>query len=221
MKHSILMLVAVLIFSACNPFSSGKYGDNYREACRNMDFEVAHKILDKMMAPNDIWDDFLERRVDQKEITAATDYIFNAETLYLISQNTDDANTRVVYLLSELPIEGRADPEGSEIDFSESLDKHEGYMAYKSYVNRFNSKCLSILNTAISVGNQDVAEKIIPMIKEDANIVKKMEKKIYGRRSNGEIHYTESEESYVHYTTESKDKAKKLYEEAVKEGKFK
>lgn len=221
MKHSILMFVTVLIFSACNPFSSGKYGENYREACRNMDFEAAHKILDKMMEPNDIWDDFLERRVDQEEITAATDYIFNAETLYLISQNTDDTNTRVVYLLSELPIEGRADPEGSKIDFSELSDKNEGYMAYKSYVNRFNSKCLSILNTAISVGNQEVVEKIIPMIKEDASIIKKMEKEVYGHRSNGEIEYTESEVSYVHYTTDSKDKAKQLYQQAIQEGKFK
>ena len=38
----------------------------------------------KLRYTNDIWDDFLERRVDQEEITAATDYIFNAETFLRI-----------------------------------------------------------------------------------------------------------------------------------------
>ncbi len=49
MKQSILALIATLMLSSCNLFSSSdKYGDNYREACRNLDFEAAHKILDKM-----------------------------------------------------------------------------------------------------------------------------------------------------------------------------
>lgn len=218
MKHNtLLMMAAVLMLSACNPFSSDKYDGDYREACRNLDFEAAHKILDKITTKDSWWDG----HTPKEDIIAATDYIFNAETLYLTSQNTEEANTRVVYLLSELPIEGRADPEGTKIELTDDMSDDGGFTAYRSYVNRFNSKCLSILNTAISVGNKEVAEKIIPMIKEDANIVNKMEKKIYGHRSNGEIDYTDSEESYVHYTTDSKDKAKRLYEQAVQEGKFK
>lgn len=218
MRHLILVLVTILTLSSCNMFSSSdKYDGNYREACRNLDFEAAHKILDKITTKDSWWDG----HTPKEDIIAATDYIFNAETLYLTSQNTEEANNRVVYLLSELPIEGRADPEGTKIELNDDMSDDGGFTAYRSYVNRFNSKFLSILNTAISVGNKEVAEKIIPMIKEDANIVKKMEKKIYGRRSNGEIHYTESEESYVHYTTDSKDKAKRLYEKAVQEGKFK
>ena len=194
MKHNtLLIMAAVLMLSACNPFSSDKYDGDYREACRNLDFEAAHKILDKITTKDSWWDG----HTPKEDIIAATDYIFNAETLYLTSQNTEEANTRVVYLLSELPIEGRADPEGTKIELTDDMSDDGGFTAYRSYVNRFNSKCLSILNTAISVGNKEVAEKIIPMIKEDANIVNKMEKKIYGRRSNGEIDYTESEESYV------------------------
>ena len=98
---------------------------------------------------------------DDKDVIEATDYIFNAESLYLVSQNTSDANTRVVYLLSELPIKGKALPEGMEYDGDDNYDDDGGYTSYISYVNRFNSKCLSILNTAISVGNQEVAEKVL------------------------------------------------------------
>ena len=103
MKHLIIVLAAALALSSCNMSSSSflssflssvKYDGNYREACRNMDFEAAHKILDKMVAEKtSIYD-------DDKDVIEATDYIFNAESLYLVSQNTSEANTRVVYLLS-------------------------------------------------------------------------------------------------------------------------
>ena len=136
--------------------SSDKYDGNYREACRNLDFEAAHKILDKITTKDSWWDG----HTPKEDIIAATDYIFNAETLYLTSQNTEEANNRVVYLLSELPIEGRADPEGTKIELNDDMSDDGGFTAYRSYVNRFNSKCLSILNTAISVGNKEVAEKI-------------------------------------------------------------
>ena len=90
-----------------------------------------------------------------------------------------------------------------------------------SYVNRFNSKCLSILNTAISVGNKEVAERIISMIKDDASTITKKKKGDVYHHSDGRDNYNEYNTDYVHYTTESKDKAKKLYEQAVQEGKFK
>ena len=156
---------------------------------------------------------------EDKEVIEATDYIFNAESLYLVSQNTSEANTRVVYLLSELPMKGRAMPEGSEISGIDELDGDGGYTAYISSANRYNSKCLAILNTAISVGNQEVAEKILSMIKDDASSITKKGKKVYGDPADGI--YDDEEKSYVHYTTESKDKAKQLYEQAVQEGKFK
>lgn len=208
MKHSILILAAALILSGCNLSSSDKYDGNYREACRNMDFEAAHKILDKMVAEKtSIFD-------DDKDVIEATDYIFNAESLFLVSQNTSEANTRVVYLLSELPIKGRQLQEGEQYNENDEVEDDGGYTSYMSYVNRFNSKCLSILNTAISAGNQEIAEKVLSMIKEDAGTVTK------NRDVLGEAYYTE-DLKLAHYTTESKDKAKKLYEQAVQEGKFK
>lgn len=116
-------------------------------------------------------------------------------------------------------MKGRAMPEGSEISEIDELDGDGGYTSYISYANRYNSKCLAILNTAISVGNQEVAEKILSMIKDDASSITKKGKKVYGDPDDG--NYDEEEKSYVHYTTDSKDKAKKLYEQAVQEGKFK
>lgn len=218
MKHSILILIAALTFSSCNLFSpSDKYDGNYREACRNMDFEAAHKILDKMVEENKGSSLFGE----DKEVIEATDYIFNAESLYLVSQNTSEANTRVVYLLSELPMKGTADPEGTEIGKSGWYSDDEGFMLYKNYVNRFNSKCLSLLNTAISVGNKEVADRVLSMIKDDASTITKKKKEDELHYDDGTSHFSMENYDYVHYTTESKDKAKKLYEQAVQEGKFK
>lgn len=95
MKHTILILIAALTLSSCNLFSSSdKYDGNYREACRNMDFEAAHKILDKMVEENKGSSLFGE----DKEVIEATDYIFNAESLCILYPRTHRKQIQGLYI---------------------------------------------------------------------------------------------------------------------------
>ncbi len=202
----LLSLLSIVIIACGSTKTDDPYNGNYREACRNLDFAAAHSILDKMELEGSY--SILEDKAGQ-----ARDYIFNAESMYLISQNTEDANFRVIYLLADLKISGTAIPEGSEFTYSSYVFHENDYNAYMQYCSTYNSKCLSLLNLAISVGNKTVAEKVVSMIKQDAGYVSKYIKEDDQR--HGDDH------TYAHYSTESIDRAYKLYNKAVQEGMFK
>ncbi len=130
---------------------NGKEYANYREACRDGDFDVAHKFLDKLKE---------EATWDSEIVQEAENYIFDYEVNTLISQNTEEANTRVVYLLNEIPIRGTKCSIGELIHDSEESD-------YGRSCSMFNIKCNKILELAISLKNQNMAKKILPLFKED------------------------------------------------------
>ena len=201
MKKIIVLLtvfcVAVCTFSGCSCSSKkedssdiitikgadGKEYESYREACRAGDYDVAHKFVDKMKEEGKVY----------YEINEAEDYIFNYEVNTLISQNSKEANDRVVYLLNEFTIIGERGPIG--------IDHHDDTPYGKSCA-RFNKKCNKILDISISLKNQDMAKKIIPLYKED---------EILGSNGN---YYIKA------YTYDTKEAAQKKYDEAVKNGAF-
>ena len=131
---------------------NGKEYENYREACRDGDFDAAHKFLDRLK------EEVIDWSSDHK-YQEAEEYIFNYEVNALVSQNSEEANTRIIYLLNEIPIEGTKQPIG--------VTSHYYGSDYGNSCNRFNIKLNKILELAISTGNQDIAKKILPLYKED------------------------------------------------------
>ena len=129
---------------------NGKEYESYREACRDGDFDAAHKFLDRMKEDVEDW-------ASNEKFQEAEDYVFNYEVNALISQNSEEANTRIIYLLNEIPIEGTKEPVGTITVSSE----------YGESCSRYNIKLNKILELAISVGNQDIAKKLLPLYKED------------------------------------------------------
>ena len=159
---------------------NGKKYDSYREACRDGDFVAAHKFLDKLKEE-------IHNSASYYKYQEAEDYIFNYEVNALISQNSEEANARVIYLLNEIPIEGTRSPIG---------EREPGGSRYGICCNRFNVKLNQILELSISIGNQDIAKKIMPLYKEDEQL-------------GGEFHDT-----VLGYTYDSKEAAQEKYNEA-------
>lgn len=65
-----------------------QYGDDYKKACEDLNFEAAHRILDNM-----------DYRIDAER------YIFKKESMYLLSLNTEDAKQRILFLFKDSELE--------------------------------------------------------------------------------------------------------------------
>lgn len=156
-KLLTLVVCAMLVMTACgggkkNAEVTGADGtvySSYQDACRNADFNAAYKII---------------------ELTDGTeedkDYVFNAEMLYLVSQNTEETSNRVLYLLAEYQIPGTPVSPGAEY-----LD--EDYRSVKKYmegISRYNNRCNSVLSLAISQRNETLARKVIELFKQNVDV---------------------------------------------------
>ena len=182
----ILMMIACGKKKAEVTGADGTVYSSYQDACRNADFNAAYKII---------------------ELTDGTeedkDYVFNAEMLYLVSQNTEEASNRVLYLLAEYHIPGT--PPSPKAEY-----RHDAYDAVKKYIegiSRFNNRCNSVLSLAISQGNETLARKVIELFKQNIDVSSEW--------SNFEIEISEKG-----YNNTDIDAAKKRLEEAKEKGAF-
>lgn len=72
--------------------ADGKEYYSYQDACRNQDFDAAHRFLDEM-----------KNKKAQKDFdySEANEEVFRLEALYLASHNDEQMNKRILYLLNE------------------------------------------------------------------------------------------------------------------------
>ena len=161
---------------------------SYQDACRALDFNAAYRFIE------------LNEGTEEDK-----DYVFNAEMLYLVSQNTEEASNRVLYLLAEYQIPGT--PVSPEAKYGE--DAYDDVKKYMEGISRYNNRCNSVLNLAISQGNEILARKVIELFKQNVDVE-------FEWIGIGAI-----EISKKGYNNTDKDAAKKRLEEAIKEGAFK
>ena len=180
--------VAVFLLTACGSSSSkneeekisvtgadGKEYTSYQEACRAGDFEAAHKFLDVLhdkyvegYGEAHEYDSYQVRDVREK-YHAALNAIFKQEMMFLASDGSEQAADKVVYLLTEIPEEGSAHPDGrySWVKIREDCDEAKEHVTYCKWVTNYNSLCTQILDLAISQENQYLAKKVIKMYKQN------------------------------------------------------
>ena len=168
------------------------------KAIESNDFATAYNLLAIIKEERGTW-----------EYDEAKTEVVNAEIKYLAVQGTDEANKRLVVLLMEVPINGTARSEGQQLgtdkrDYYTEIDNlsytDEDYARYVKSCAKFNSRCLQILEMAVATDNQDLAKRMVNLIKPDAEITSKKRGK-------------DSYDIYAHYTNHSKDAAQKKYNE--------
>ncbi len=99
-KTLLLAMIGITIATLCSCGSktikgeNGTEYENYREACRDGDFIVAHKFLDRLK------EESKDGESKQKAMDAEA-YIYRQEALFLMSQNDDVAKNRLIYLIKE------------------------------------------------------------------------------------------------------------------------
>jgi len=188
----VAFCIAVLAVTSCGEKKvvgdNGKEYTSYQDACRDGDFSAAYKII---------------------EITDGTeedkDYVFNAEMLYLASQNTEDASSRILYLLAEYHIPGTPTAPNGEYNFDKAYD---GAKKYVEGISRYNNRCNSVLDMAIALKNEKLANGVINLMKQNVDV----------EEDNGTLHLFKVSSKGVN--NNDIDIAKKKLEEAIKDGKF-
>jgi hypothetical protein len=184
--------MAVFLLTACGSSSSkgedkgeeekitvtgadGKEYTSYQQACRVGDFEAAHKFLDFLhdnyvdgYGKADDYESYQVRDVREK-YHAALNAIFKQEMMFLASDGSEQAADKVFYLLTEIPEEGSAHPDGrySWVKNREDCDEAKEHVTYCKWVTNYNSLCTQILDLAISQENQYLAKKVIKMYKQN------------------------------------------------------
>lgn len=91
--------LTMCLFAACGGITvkgeNGQTYESYQECCAAQDFVAAHQYLAKM--ENRKADDYKWRNA----VREAKNYVFKQEVLYLMSQGTEEAKKRIIYLLKE------------------------------------------------------------------------------------------------------------------------
>lgn len=241
-----LSAIVCVLMSSCELISSysgeeskfkvegidGKTYESYQSACRNQDFEAAHRILDLMKKEYEDFkrdnklvetklverhvfkrDEYEDDHTNEEKYNAmvqsymeAENYVFNAEILYLVSLNTEESTNRLFFLLSEYQLSGLPPAANVTYDNYDNKDDCKRVKEYIASIARYNGHCNNALDLAISQGNQPLAKRIIHLFKQNVDIF------------NEGINEIMISPKGVNNT--DKEAAQKKYNEAVKAGAF-
>ena len=164
-KLTVLLIVTVLI--SCSTNKNESKFETYQEAARAYDFERAHQILDQLH------DDYLSesdyssyKKSKRKKYEDAFDYVFNVEAKALCANGDEESLNRIKYLLSDIPLDGYAIPEGSKYIYNDVFLKKEEHDLYVNSMTRINEKCNNLMDLAIANHNYYLVERILPFYKK-------------------------------------------------------
>ena len=195
---------------------------DYKSAIGINDYEAAHKIIKQLGM------DFEEERAEQLakggdfgtdermsvESKAQTYFeaikdVYCSEVMYLMSDNNSEVDTKIIFILNELPNLGIKYQEGKELHFGgyEEYQKEcLNYFLYSESVRCNNTVCDKILSIAIAMKNDKMAKLALSQFKDECMTVK--------GTSNGWSC------DCVQYNSNTKDEAQRKYHEAVQNGVF-
>lgn len=208
--------MSIAIASCGNSTPSwNNYKGDYRTAVQNGDYEAAHKIIKQLGM------DFEEERAEQLakggdfgtdermsvESKAQTYFeaikdVYCSEVMYLMSDNNPEVDTKIIFILNEMPNLGIKYEEGKKLYFMgypEDQKECLNYFLYSESVRCNNTVCDKILSIAIAMKNDKMAKLALSQFKDEC---------------------MEDEEHCVRYYSNTKDEAQRKYHEAVQNGVF-
>ena len=215
-----LILTIGLSFVNCNGNKLGilntiKYGGDYKKAVKEGDFETAHDIIEK------IHDEYVETlgkalseenkeidnslKIISKKYFAAIDYVYSNEITAILTNEDDQAANKIVFLLSEIPIDGEC-KDGEIWIMSDAIEvigiderRFKNIGAYNDVCIEINKLCDKALTLAINRKNKEFAQNLIELYKHDIDT---------------------DIDDHVKFVYKTRDAARQKLEDAIKEGKF-
>ena len=213
----IILCTMTVALASCGSGSSGKA--DYKSAIGINDYEAAHKIIKQLGM------DFEEERAEQLakgeefmvdermsvESKAQTYFeaikdVYCSEVMYLMSDNNSEVDTKIIFILNEMPNLGIKYEEGKELHFmgyEEYQKECLNYFLYSESVRCNNTVCDKILSIAIAMKNDKMAKLALSQFKDECMTV-----------------HEECYTDIVRYNSNTKDEAQRKYHEAVQNGVF-
>lgn len=181
---------------------------DYKAAVKDGNYEKAHEILSKLheqyIEQNRRFCNEEEYGKVNNQYFSALDYIYGQEMREIIARD-ENCTDKIIFLLSEIPSDGIAS-EGL-IDYSEACLGtwgDEGVPLYRHlcYCDAINKLCDKVLNSALTLNNENLARAIVDQYKDNVEVTK----------GSGDGVWVDSirvdgNHGYVKYTTKSKDAA--------------
>ena len=226
-----LILAIGLSFANCNgnkqgiPDTISNDGD-YKKAVKDGNFEAAHNILDEMhddyvkqlakaslkdsnFAYDEVSKEVKNFNIISKKYYAALEYIYSKEITLILTNGDDQAADKIVFLLSEIPTDGKCD-EGRSY-YEATSDEHEEGQNRLAYTNEcyvINKLCDKALTLAINRKNKQFAQNLINFYKPDI--------KTRREEPKGE----EYPIYFIDFKYDTKDAAIARLDKAIKDGLF-
>lgn len=154
------MFFTALLFTSCNKGitvkgENGKEYKTYQAACRDNDYNAAHEFLDLMQqkANEPVEKNWLgkwnsdEVKANKKAYQDAVDYVYTQEIMFLVSDGSESAANRIIYLMTE------ARSEYTNAETTNEMIKQEDFL---------NKLCGKVVDLAISQGNIELIMKLVP-----------------------------------------------------------
>lgn len=204
MMTLLACLCVAVAASSCGNKNKGK---DYVAAIKENNFELAHEILDELytdLLNNNNADLYHASDKYSEKYWAAADHIYKAEMHYLLSENDEEANRRMIYTLANMNIVGDV-VQDEEIISSNQIHRCENY---STFTKRYNRICDEILSMAIFYKNQDMAEQIVNLYKMDNSFESEW------------LHETDKYVAHITNSWSSRDAAKERLQEAKDNGEF-
>ena len=188
-----------------------------------MDFEKAHQILNKLRGvfvdeglPTIHIQKYSRRPKSVSDIKGynqyvdADIYIFREEVAYLMSLDDPAAESRIVKLIMETPLDGTPQEEGRSGYSHCCEDREDGLQTglYRYCIMRHNQKCDIVMDLAILLGKKSFAQKTLMCYKDSMHM--------YPVKTE----YISTTYCKIWYDSSDKDAAQNKYDEAVENGVF-
>ena len=153
--------------------------------------------------------DFSSAHKYLKHLKTAEDYeyyvdkLFNAEVSFLMSDNTENSSDRLLAALADYGVYGS--PVAGVTNNKDIISNNETYMLS---VSKYNQRLDGVMSRAISMKNRYLSEKLLNLYKPT------LMKQLY------DSHLFKKDEYSFEYSDEPKEKARTVFEDAVKDKKF-
>lgn len=180
-------------------------------AATSHDFEKAFDNLEKLKT-------VIKYYEDDDQYKETYDFVFKEEAMYLCAKNDEDSHNRLTFLLTSIPVKGKALPEGTPYNNSTWHEVTDGLIEhkdYRDYVVGFNQKCDYIIDLAIANHKYNIVEYVFPLYKPVPEPLK-LPKEIADVDSINKNYVLYK----ISYSNSDRENARNKINKAIKEGAF-